>query len=81
VLAEEEELLVDLMNKYFIEFVGMSPLGITVTEPSKENSLYWLPESSDSLEDDENCIEDNLDWSFIDEDHSELFDSPEWQCF
>lgn len=81
VLEEDKELLVDLMNKYFIRFVGMPPFGITVTEPSKENSLYWLPESSDSLENDEECVEDNLDWSFIDEDHSELFDSPEWQCF
>ena len=81
VLTEDEELLVDLMEQYFITFVGMPPLGITVTEPSKGNTLYWLPESSDNLENDEDCIEDNLDWSFIDEDHSELFDSPEWQCF
>ncbi len=33
ILAEDEELLVDLMNKHFTGFVGMPPLGITVTEP------------------------------------------------
>jgi hypothetical protein len=78
VLEEDEELLHKLMEKTYLNKVKMNPLGLKVDrQPQQEQQQ----EQQENVEEYNDFIEDNYDWSFINDDDSELFDHPEWTAF